>query len=212
MIYIGTFDWASTRLTGSFYCPICQSQTEYRERTSRPFLTLYFIPVIPIGALKEYVQCRKCKNKFEMSVVQTSAPPPPRQVKRFDESLIEAMAAVIWDDRRIDENELNSACIAFEKICGAQLDPKVLLAACQSIAASDTNSTLLVIDQHADWSPEQQLNVLQALFFVASTNGEISAKRNKTLMACARVFNMPQEQIQSAIESTLSWSDARSRA
>jgi zinc-ribbon family len=212
MVYIGTMNWASTRLTGSFYCPTCQIQTEYRHRVSRPFLTLYFIPIIPIGGQTEFAQCKKCKNKFELLVVQSSAPPPPREVKRFDESLVEAMATVIWDDKRINASEMKSACIAFEKICGRSLDPKAVYAACQSVAQNSTNSTLLVVEQHADWSPEQQVGVLQALFFVASSNGEISVRRNKTLLACAHVFNMPQEQIQAAIEATLNWADSRSRS
>ena len=54
MILIGTMEWASTVERGDFFCPACNAAKNYQRKVARPFLTLYFIPVIPIGAVREF--------------------------------------------------------------------------------------------------------------------------------------------------------------
>lgn len=75
MILIGTMDWASTRMRGLFRCPNCGGTQNFRLRASRPFLTLYFIPVLPIGGLQEYVQCTQCKNSYETDILASTMMP-----------------------------------------------------------------------------------------------------------------------------------------
>jgi hypothetical protein len=205
MIHIGTMDWASTVSTGSFYCPQCQTEVEYRERVSRPFLTLYFIPAIPIGSLSQYVQCRKCENKFEVDVLGLSAPPPRREPQLSPVSLLQVIAALITEDRKIDHQEIHSAKIAFRNICRMELDERELIDACQRFMAQGVTSVKLIVDFAQVWSEEQKIAVVQALFFVASTHGQLSARRSKTLLACAAIFELPQERYEQAIEQTLAW-------
>ena len=64
MILIGTMNIKRTRERGEFYCPTCTAQQSYRRRSSRPFLTLYFIPVVPIGGLEWFVQCDHCRGRY----------------------------------------------------------------------------------------------------------------------------------------------------
>jgi hypothetical protein len=205
MIHIGTMDWASTVSTGNFYCPQCQAEVEYRERVSRPFLTLYFIPAIPIGGLSQYVQCRKCKSKFEVDVVRLSAPPPRREPQPYPVGLLQVMAALIMEDRKIDDQEIRSAKIAFRNICRMELAERELMDACQQFVALGVPSTKLIMDYAEDWSEEQKIGVVQSLFFVASTHGRLSARRSNTLLACAAIFELPQERYEQAIEQALDW-------
>lgn len=46
--------------TGSFQCPICQSQTTYQLRTQRSHLSLFFLPILPVGKPKAILQCLAC--------------------------------------------------------------------------------------------------------------------------------------------------------
>jgi len=62
-------------MRGVFRCPECNGLQNFRLRASRPFLTLYFIPVLPIGTLQEYVQCGQCKNSYEPDILATTLMP-----------------------------------------------------------------------------------------------------------------------------------------
>ncbi len=60
MLLIGSTNLTRTQSTGDFYCPNCAAIRDYRLRARRPFLTIYFIPVVPIGPTEQYVQCMRC--------------------------------------------------------------------------------------------------------------------------------------------------------
>jgi hypothetical protein len=71
--------WGSRGLTsnlesGTFYCPRCDGQADYRLKQVRPFFTLYFIPLFPIGGAERYVECAACGGTFKEEVLQMEPP------------------------------------------------------------------------------------------------------------------------------------------
>lgn len=64
MIIFGMRGVSSTIESGHFDCPQCEQEEEYKLKKSTRFFTLYFIPLIPLGKLGEYVECQYCKGTF----------------------------------------------------------------------------------------------------------------------------------------------------
>src|SRR5262249_21327507 len=55
---------------GEFNCPGCGWTSQpYEHKTVRRFFTLYFIPVIPLDKLAEYVRCMTCGGTYQTSVL-----------------------------------------------------------------------------------------------------------------------------------------------
>ncbi|MBN1121661.1 MAG: zinc-ribbon domain-containing protein [Anaerolineae bacterium] len=65
MIIFGTRVRQKTIGEGEFYCPHCQSMCGYEHKSARQFFTLYFIPVIPIKQLGEFIMCENCGGTFK---------------------------------------------------------------------------------------------------------------------------------------------------
>src|SRR6266849_409710 len=55
--------------SGTFFCPRCQGSRQYTQRKMRRFFTLYFIPIIPLDVMSEYVECNFCQGTFQPDVV-----------------------------------------------------------------------------------------------------------------------------------------------
>ncbi len=66
--------------TGEFYCPACDATEEYQLRQVRPFFTLFFIPIFPIGGADRYVQCLGCRQVFREEVLEYE---PPSETERL---------------------------------------------------------------------------------------------------------------------------------
>jgi predicted RNA-binding Zn-ribbon protein involved in translation (DUF1610 family) len=49
---------------GLFHCPRCGGDRRYRRRAGRRFLTLFFIPVIPLTRAGEHVRCTTCRARY----------------------------------------------------------------------------------------------------------------------------------------------------
>jgi transcription elongation factor Elf1 len=63
---------------GKFFCPKCQAQRAYVHKRASRYFTLYFLPVIPMGKLGEFVECQTCGTAFETGVLNVKGPVQPR--------------------------------------------------------------------------------------------------------------------------------------
>jgi len=79
-IIFGTRGVTSHLDSGTFYCPSCQDTVDYRLKQQRPFFTLFFIPVFPIGGGQRYVECGRCGQTFREAVLDME---PPNESQRM---------------------------------------------------------------------------------------------------------------------------------
>jgi len=49
---------------GVFFCRRCGGDREYRHRAGRRYVTVFFIPLIPLAKTGEHVQCLTCKTRY----------------------------------------------------------------------------------------------------------------------------------------------------
>ncbi len=216
MILIGTFDWASTRLRGLFTCPNCGSTQKFRLRASRPFLTLYFIPVIPIGSLQEFVQCMSCKNSFETAILaanmlatQTSSTladaKPQDQAAPFTEDLLKVIALIMVEDGQVTEDEIRIARRIFENIAEENLTREDLGRMCAFVQQQRLTTLSFFATARGRRSHEEKLLLVQAIFGVAGADGEISPKRLQSLAKAQTVLGIEEHEFQRAITNTSQW-------
>ncbi|MEY9859248.1 tellurite resistance protein [Catenulispora sp. GAS73] len=55
--------------SGVFSCPTCGADRNYERRKAQRFFTLFFIPLIPLKTVGEFIRCTYCKNDFRDSVL-----------------------------------------------------------------------------------------------------------------------------------------------
>jgi len=70
MIIFGTTARRKTIGSGQFYCPHCQTQRSYERKQAKRYFTLYFIPLIPMGDLGEFIECQTCHMAFSVDVLK----------------------------------------------------------------------------------------------------------------------------------------------
>jgi hypothetical protein len=63
--------WTTSR--GTFQCPNCQATEPYRHRKGRRFIHVFYLPLIPISAMKEHIKCGGCKTRYKTSVLAQPA-------------------------------------------------------------------------------------------------------------------------------------------
>ena len=81
--------------TGSFECPKCHQQRSYQRKVIKNWISIYFIPIIPIGSSGEVLQCTKCKIEFPAK----SAPQSQASDSPTSEDFAEALLVLVALDR-----------------------------------------------------------------------------------------------------------------
>ena len=106
-IIFGTRAVKSTIKTGTFHCPQCARETGFRHRKARKFFTLYFIPLIPLDSLGEYVECNTCKGTFVPRVLEFDPNANQNDFQsEYEKAIRHSMVLMMLADGVIDEEEM----------------------------------------------------------------------------------------------------------
>ncbi len=61
MIFIfGITPKQTASVTGEFQCPICETTRTYRLRSQRSYVSVFFLPLFPVGKEQRILQCTEC--------------------------------------------------------------------------------------------------------------------------------------------------------
>jgi len=55
---------------GVFFCRRCGGDRTYRHRVGRRFITVFFLPLLPLTRTGQHVQCLSCKTRYVTEVLK----------------------------------------------------------------------------------------------------------------------------------------------
>lgn len=204
MILIGTMNLTRTRDTGNFYCPGCKGNRTYRYRTRRPFLTLYFVPTIPVGAAEPFVQCDGCRASWDVGVLQmTRESHETAQLEQFREDALRATVLITTADGTISESEISAIQQVSKYLLERPIDREELGALCASARRLGIAPVNYIRSVKSAWNQEQCAIVLKAAFLACSAEGDLNAEQLKTLGQLKEMFNMTDQEYEQAIDEAI---------
>jgi uncharacterized tellurite resistance protein B-like protein len=206
MILIGTMNLTRTRDRGNFHCPTCAVTQTYRLRARRPWLTLYFIPTVPIGAIEMFVQCDSCRSTWDPSVLQVDQ----RAIATFTEEqfrdeAVRAALLVVLADGHISESEIVALQKIATRLLNRNVDREELGWLCSTAEQSGVNAANYVHSVSRRWNKQQRTRALQAMFLAATAEGQLGNKRTTLLAMMREILELTDAEYQSAIEEALQW-------
>ncbi|HBJ38107.1 MAG TPA: zinc-ribbon domain-containing protein [Planctomycetaceae bacterium] len=209
MILIGTMNITRTRGQGDFHCPTCGSLREYSLKSRRPFLTLYFIPTVPIGASELFVRCDGCKSNWDPAILNMSA--RDHQVAKDTQFRVEAFRAsvlVVLHGGAINDREIEALLEIGHRILPEPIDRDDLGQLCSSAVQNRVSAANYVRSVCRAWSIEQKQRALGAMFVAATADAGLDAKTLVLLASLRDAMNLTDEEYESAIEAAIQWDDA----
>jgi hypothetical protein len=60
----------ATIAQGAFFCRKCGGDRKYRRRAGRRWITVFFLPLVPLKQTGEHVQCLTCKTRYVTEVLR----------------------------------------------------------------------------------------------------------------------------------------------
>lgn len=206
MILIGTMNLTRTRERGQFYCPTCASNQEYLLRARRPFLTLYFIPVVPVGGAELFVYCRGCREKWDPSMLEMDEQVHQEiQDQQFRDEALRSAVLVVLEDGLISEREIAALQTVSLHLLERPADREELGELCAIATDNKVQTRNYVISVSRRWNKMQKIKALQAMFLAASAEGQLGASQVKLLSQMREILNLSEQEYEFAIEEALEW-------
>lgn len=206
MILIGTMNLTRTRDRGDFYCPTCGTTHSYRLRARRPFLTLYFIPTVPIGGAEVFVQCDQCRSSWDPTVLEMDRKShEAAQAEQFRDEAIRSSVLTALADDDVTSGEIDTLQRVATGLFERPIDREELGELCSIARQNGIEAKNYVLTVSQRWSREQRVRALQAMFLVATTEGTIGPRQMATLKQMREVLKLTDREYEQAIEEALSW-------
>ncbi|MEM6689119.1 MAG: TerB family tellurite resistance protein [Planctomycetota bacterium] len=202
-----------TRETGDFYCPTCSSRRGYQLRATRPFLTLYFIPTIPIGAAELFVRCTTCKSRWDESVLEMDEEShEAAKQEQFSAECLRAAMLLAISDGSGTEAEVSSLQDVFQVVFGQEVEREELGRLCSIARSIKITPVNYVQTVGKRWDNKQREQAIQVLFLAASADGDLSDERLAILSELRDVLEMSDGEFERAIEKALALENEADRS
>lgn len=182
MIIFGTRGITTTPDRGQFECPQCGCTQPYNLKRVRRFFTLYFIPVIPMDKLGEYVECPGCQGTFDVRILSYD---PNARAQQFEALFFTAvkqiMIGVLLADGHIDDQEVRELQDRYEEITGVEIPEDELREEIAAIADSGASTTELAAKLSSGLNDKGREMTLRAAYAIAAADGVIDPSEEQML-------------------------------
>ena len=194
MIIFGTRGIRMKGGSGTFHCPQCAGARQYTQRKMRRFFTLYFIPIIPLDLIGEYIECNYCLGTFKPEVLQYSPrDDEPRVNRQLPVFLKRALMSVLVADGNPSPAARAAALDAMKSVAG---DTNLMLADLDAMADAAVKRTINAVGDvesiadSLDYAAREAL--IRACVTIAQADGTMSAAEEKQIRALAKAAQITE--------------------
>lgn len=199
-MHIGTMGITTKRDKGKFFCPSCINESSYQRKLVRRFLTVFFIPLIPLDVESDTLKCDVCGTQWLPDVLEFD---PQAYRREFHTHLLRVMVLLILDDGRINERQVAVMQEVYQEVAGhtltrAQLATEFELAKQHNLSAVDY---LRRVDLRLGEPAKDR--IIRAAFLTATATGQLSELQQKQLSQFPAAMGIPETRFRRVIEQAL---------
>ncbi|GGH75593.1 hypothetical protein GCM10011318_22780 [Phaeocystidibacter marisrubri] len=202
MIIFGTRGVKSTINTGEFNCPQCAEQKAYRHRKVTQFFTLYFIPLIPLSRVGEYVECNQCKGTFVPRVLTAQLNPSEEQVQaQYEIAVRNSLIMIMLADGVINDNEKTQILTILNGIGKYEATPAQLEAHIKKVQEENLSVSNYLSKIGPMLNEHGKEIVISSALSVAASDGEIDDSELRLIFEMGVAMQMSKTHLRAIMEA-----------
>lgn len=199
-IIFGTRGVTMSGERGDFHCPQCGANSGYTMKKVRRFFTLYFIPLIPLDLLGEYLECNTCQGNFKPEVRDYDPAQHEQQMQAvYMVAMKQAMICTLLADGVIDNAQVKAVQETFEEVSGVHVSEEDLREEIMGIQRQGEDALELVSSIGPELNDSGKEQVLICAHRVATANGNAADAELEYIYRLGKTMGMSQAHIQGAI-------------
>lgn len=199
MIIFGTRGRSHAIGRGQFFCPREGGDRAYEHKEARRWFTLYFIPLIPLDRLGDYIECTGCQSTYYTSVLEAPTGATIQDV--LTQAIRHVAVALTIADGHIDDAERRVAVEVVKQFANVEygepefatdldhLDPTHLVDKLEELGG-------ILNDQGKE-------AVLEAAMRLAASDGSIDAEEVAVVEQIGDALTMTRAHVRGVIDTAL---------
>ena len=205
MIIFGTRGVTTTPETGEFFCPGCNMQHKFRRRRVRRFFTLYFIPIIPMDKLGEYIECHRCGKTWDVAVLDFDPDEGAAEFEAvFHRAVKRVMVAMLLADGVVEDAEIETVREIYGHLTNSNISRSDVQKEITNVQQSGKSIMGSLSELSGNLNDQGKEMVIRAAYFVAASDGEFHQDEKELLVKFGRALDMTAPQLKNLINSLMS--------
>lgn len=199
MIIFGTKNITTSPEKGDFNCPSCATKQAFRHRRVRRFFHLYFIPLIPLNTLGEYVECKICKDTYDINVLNYDPQAVADKVEAEYQIAIKAvMIHILLADGVIDDAEVDMVAKTYLTLTEMRLSVRAVHEEIKRV--KETKEELgTYLRQLATLNDDGKESVIKAAFMVAMADGKFQDEERDMISQIGKDLGMTKAHVRGVV-------------
>ncbi|MBL4850423.1 MAG: TerB family tellurite resistance protein [Planctomycetes bacterium] len=203
LIIYGSKSVESVVQQGRFHCPTCGPDKAFHFKKVQRYFTLYFIPLIALDILGEYVECiRGCGQTFRKDILSYDPQAEQEEAEaEFREVMLQVMIEIMMADGDMDNSELRTVSEIYERVGGKKLSKRRLNKHLERREEEGAQGTIDYLGEVRGYLNEDgKTMVIRAALAVAAADGEFQQEEQDLMRTYARALGLGKRQYRSLIE------------
>lgn len=205
MILIGEMNITYTKGVGEFYCPRCENEHPCQHKRVRRFLTIYFIPLVPLDLVSEHVRCLSCREDLPLQSMQLGKEDYERErVREFAGDVKRVMVLTMLADDVIEEEEVEVIQQFYRRLGEEELTEEQILHEAEQARRAGTSAALYARAIAGRRTDDEKAWIIRGAFAVATANGDLSEERLQELMELPKALQVEEARFRDIIDGLAS--------
>ena len=196
----GTRGVTTTASKGEFFCPECNVRTNYHHNQVHQKATVFFIPVLNLKLLGEYIECQNCSNTYKMEIVDYD---PEQEREEFEALYLtgikKVMAMMILADGKIDEKEKRMMKDIYQKMTNSELSDSDIEKEIENSKTTIFGLEDLLTEVFPQLNDSGRETIIKVAYWVSIADGKVDKEEEKLLIKLAKHFQISSAHLKGII-------------
>lgn len=185
--------------SGVFFCPREGGDRNYQHKKARRWFTLFFIPIIPLNELGDYVECASCKGTYYPDVLKGKTAAQIQDVSTI--AIRHIVVAMVGADGVVDAREREAAVTVVGRFAAHPYGFEDFDRDAGSLAVANLTDSLEELG--ASLNEHGKENVLTAAVYLAGVDGSIDPSEIDMARRIGKALTMSGAHIEGTIQQEL---------
>ena len=188
--------------SGAFHCPRCAVKRPYDHKRIRRFFTLYFIPLIPLEHLGEYIECQHCRGSYKPEVLDYDPQANQAAIEaEFQRAVDTVVIAIAMVGEGFETDKIERIRLILGRMKGEEFSTEDI----QAKVDAPTSNCSSAEDQLKRLAPTLNDNgkeiIIKAAIMAAAGGGSFSDEQTSLLLSMASSLGMSPAHLQGVMKS-----------
>lgn len=186
--------------SGTFFCPREGGDRHYEHKQARRWFTFFWIPLIPLNELGDFIECRHCQATYYPDVLKAKTASQIEDVTTI--AIRHVAVSMLLADGVVHDAERQAAIQVIARFASVEYSRADLDQDLQTLHVSGLRDHLeelgAILNEHGKES------VLSAAVYLAGSDGSIDAEEMSTVHQIGDALTMSRAHIEGTISTELS--------